>query len=72
MTTDLTLMSKIFSLPPHLKEDVLKYVHFLLFQEKKQTERVFKKTPKAGFSKIEFKMSLDFDAPLEDFKDYME
>ena len=29
------------------------------------------KTPKFGFMKGRFKMSADFDAPLEDFKDYM-
>ena len=30
-----------------------------------------KKTRKAGFSKATFTMSEDFNAPLEDFKDYM-
>ena len=28
-------------------------------------------TPKFGFMKGHFRMSADFDAPLEDFKDYM-
>ena len=30
------------------------------------------KPRKAGFSKASFEMSADFNAPLEDFKDYME
>lgn len=31
-----------------------------------------KKHRKAGFSKASFEMSADFNAPLEDFKEYME
>jgi hypothetical protein len=73
MTTDLTLFSKIISMPPNLKEEVLRYINYLLFSqgvEIMQTKP--KKTPKAGFSSVNFVMSPDFDAPLEDFKEYME
>ncbi len=31
-----------------------------------------KKPRKAGFSKASFEMPADFNAPMEDFKDYME
>lgn len=73
MTTDLTLFSKIISMPPNLKEEVLKYINYLLFsQDQEITLTKTKKTPKAGFSKINFVMTSDFDAPLDDFKEYME
>jgi hypothetical protein len=72
MTTDLRLFGKILSLPPNLKEDVLKYINFLLFsQGNEMTSKKAKKTPKAGFSQVNFIMSDDFDAPLDDFKEYM-
>lgn len=73
MTTDVTLIKKIIALPPSLKEDVLKYINYLLFSQGLEiTQAKEKKTPKAGFSKVKFVMSADFDAPLDDFKAYME
>lgn len=73
MTTDLRLFGKILSLPPNLKEEVLRYINFLLFsQENEIVPKTVKKTPKAGFSRVNFVMSADFDAPLDDFKEYME
>lgn len=77
LTTDLLLFRRIAALPPNLKQDVLKYINFLLFSEKQATEATAqlpptKKTPKAGFGRITFVMAPDFDAPLEDFKEYME
>lgn len=73
MTTDLTLFSKIIAMPPNLKEEVLRYINYLLFsQEVEKVQLKAKKTPKAGFSSVNFVMSTDFDASLEDFKEYME
>ena len=40
MTTDITLFSKIISLPPNLKEDVLKYINYLLFSQGQEITRV--------------------------------
>ena len=72
MTTELRLIAKILSLPPNLKEDVSKYINFLLLsQENEIVINKVKKTPKAGFSSINFVMTTDFDAPLDDFKEYM-
>lgn len=69
MSTDLTLFGKIISLPPKLKEEVLKYVNYLLLSQEAEIAQVtVKKTPKAGFSSVKFAMSPDFDAPVEDFK----
>ena len=73
MTTDITLFSKIISLPPNLKEDVLKYINYLLFSQVQEITPVKpKKTPKAGFSRVNFVMATDFDAPLTDFNEYMQ
>lgn len=53
-----------------LKKDLLLYLDFLLskqFSENPPQKRV----PKFGSGKGMFKMSDDFDSPLEDFKEYM-
>ena len=72
MTTDLTLLSKIITLPPNLKEDVLKYINYLLVSQGEEVAFAkAKKTPKAGFSRVNFVMAADFDAPLDDFNEYM-
>ena len=68
MSTDLQLYMEISSLPADLKQEVSDFVQFL-----KQKAKA-KKEPKArqfGYAKGFFKMSADFDEPLEDFKDYM-
>lgn len=72
MTTDVMLFSKIIAMPPNLKEEVLRYINYLLFsQGAEPTQTPVKKTPKAGFTSVNFVMSADFDAPLDDFKEYM-
>ncbi|MBL7979255.1 MAG: DUF2281 domain-containing protein [Bacteroidetes Order II. Incertae sedis bacterium] len=74
MTTDATLFAKIHTLPPELKADVLKYIDFLLFTQNQENEKPkmeAQKTPKAGFGRVQYVMSDDFDAPLEDFAEYM-
>ena len=66
--TDLQLYSQISSLPTDLKKEVSDFVEFLKQKTKtkaKPNERTF------GYAKGYFKMSADFDEPLEDFKDYM-
>ncbi|MFY7912552.1 MAG: DUF2281 domain-containing protein [Emticicia sp.] len=64
--SDLVLFSKLSNLPQNLKVEVMDYIEFL---EKKH--KTSKPHPKAGCMKGTFKMADDFDAPLEDFKDYM-
>ncbi len=70
---DLTLYSKIESLPEHLKQQVADFVDFLLFekQAKEQSAPPYKPRPKFGSAKGMFIMAPDFDEPLEDFKEYM-
>jgi len=65
--SDLQLFTEINSLPENLKKEVSDFIHFLKLKKKpkkKITERKF------GCAKGFFTMSKDFDAPLEDFKEY--
>ncbi len=63
----LTLQTKLESLPPDLKKEVSDFVDFLISKSKPAT----KKPAKFGSAKGKIKMSTDFDEPLDDFKDYM-
>ncbi len=64
-----TLVEKVNALPEDLKSEVLHYIDSLLENQKKNQ---VKKTPKPGSGKHIFKrVAPDFDAPLDDFKEYM-
>lgn len=65
--TDIQLYTKISSFPNHLKLEVIDFIDFLKSKEKK--EKV--KERKFGCAKGLILMHDDFDAPLEDFKEYM-
>jgi len=65
------LIQKINSLPLLEKKEVDDFVEFLIFKKKNlkgnsNKERAF------GIFKNKIKMSDDFDAPISDFKNYME
>lgn len=63
---NISLYSKINSLPEHLKKEVYDFVEFLQTKVKKDSGE----KPRAfGSLKGKVKMSEDFDAPIEDFKD---
>lgn len=71
MTQETLLFSQIYALPPHLQEEVSHFVQFLL--QRKTTDPAPKRIiPKAGFGTVKMQMAADFDAPLEDFNEYME
>ncbi len=68
------LYSKVNSLPEQLQREVLDFIDFLLSKkkhEKSQNFQIKKKSPRFGSAKGKYKMSADFDEPLEDFKEYM-
>ena len=69
MTDEKLLLSKIQQLPEQLKQDVLNYVEFL--QSKYARHQGEGKIRKAGSSAGKYDLAPDFDAPLEDFKEYM-
>ncbi len=69
--TEKMILLEIYQLPENLKWEVLHFIAFLKQEyasktiEKKLQERVF------GRSKNRYKMTADFDKPLDDFKEYM-
>ncbi len=63
----LTLVQKIQELPPDLQSQVADFVDSLR-EKKAQPE----KRPVFGSAKGMFILAPDFDAPLDDFKEYME
>ena len=66
--TDLQLYTQISSLPADLKKEVSDFVEFLK-QKAKPKSRLKKR--QLGAAKGLIVMSPDFDAPLDDFKEYM-
>lgn len=66
--TDIQLYNQISLLPEDLKKEVSDFVEFLK-QKSKANKQI--KERQFGYAKDFFKMSPDFDEPLEDFKEYM-
>jgi hypothetical protein len=66
--TDLQLYTQISSLPADLKKEVSDFVEFL--KQKAKPKTLLKKR-QLGAAKGLIVMSPDFDAPLDDFKEYM-
>lgn len=67
--TNIQIYNKLHYLNPSLKEEVNDFIDFLLSKQKKKKNRI---KPQFGCAKGRFKMSPDFDEPLDDFKEYME
>jgi hypothetical protein len=68
--SDLSLYLKISLLPNSLKSEINDFIDFLR-EKKLKNEGSSMKHPKAGCMKGTFKLSSDFDKPLDDFKEYM-
>ncbi|MBI5215200.1 MAG: DUF2281 domain-containing protein [Ignavibacteriae bacterium] len=68
--SDTLIYSKLSTLPDNLKHEVVDFIDFLI--AKKEKESAPFEGPKFGCAKGQIMMSDDFDAPLEDFKEYME
>lgn len=66
--TDVQLYKKLQNLNPSLKSEVFDFVDFLLTKQEKAMKP---KKPQFGCAKGRFKMSPDFDEPLDDLKEYM-
>ena len=69
MTEEKAILAQIQQLPEQLKQEVLHYIEFL--QKKYAAKKQKNKNRKAGSAKGKYKLASDFDAPLEDFKEYM-
>ena len=66
--SDVQLYKKLKILKPSLKAEVFDFVDFLLTKHGKELKQ---RKPQFGCAKGRFKMSADFDAPLDDLKEYM-
>ena len=64
----LSLYTKLEALPKDLKQEVSDFIDFLI-QKKAATKQQV--VPQFGSAKGKIKMAPDFDAPLDDFKEYM-
>ena len=62
------ILSKFEALPSHLQIEVCDFIDFLIDKDKKSNIKI---VPKFGSAKGMITLAPDFDAPLEDFKDYM-
>lgn len=69
-TADQLIVFQLQQLPDSLKKEVLDFIGVLF--SKHNLKPVQKNKPKFGSAKGKYKMSVDFDAPLEIFNDYME
>ena len=68
--TSLNLYTKLETLPSDLKKEAVQFINALV--EKHSTKNKIENTkPRFGSLKGKIWLSDDFDAPLEDFKDYM-
>lgn len=64
----LSIYTKFETLPANLKQEVDDFIDFLAQKSSSKTNKI---VPKFGSAKGKIKMAPDFDAPLEDFKEYM-
>jgi hypothetical protein len=69
--TEKAILSQLHQLPEQLKIEVLHYVSFLRGQRNQDKE--VKKSSKRRFGSAQgkYKLSADFNAPLDDFKEYI-
>jgi hypothetical protein len=67
------LIATLDKLPPDLQAEVLNYAEYLAAKstQSQASDSTQKKYRQAGMMKGMFTMADDFDAPLEDLKDYM-
>jgi Protein of unknown function (DUF2281) len=63
-----TLAKEIATLPSQLRQEVVDFVDFL---KQKHLKNQPLKEREFGYAKGKVRMSKDFDAPLDEFKEYM-
>ena len=66
--TNTSLYTKISTLPKPIQNEIIDYMEFLIQKHKHQRINIH---PKAGCMQGTFKMSPDFNEPLDDFKEYI-
>ncbi len=66
--SSLSLYTKLEGLPKNLKQEVSDFIDFLMEKSSHEKKKI---VPKFGSAKGKIRMSADFDAPLDEFKEYM-
>ncbi|RXK80803.1 type II toxin-antitoxin system VapB family antitoxin [Filimonas effusa] len=64
----LNIYTKLETLPANLKQEVSDFIDFLMQRSSSKKKKI---VPQFGSAKGKIKMSSDFDAPIDDFKEYM-
>lgn len=62
---------QLSSLPEDIRQQVLDFIEFLMRQKQGGEPKGTRKTPVPGLAKGMVTIPDDFDAPLDDFKEYM-
>lgn len=71
MLNDQKILEALKKMPPPLKAELLHYMDFLMSKYAQASAPPDRKTPQFGSAKGYYTTSEDFDAPLEDFQEYM-
>ncbi|HCS21953.1 MAG TPA: hypothetical protein DIW47_15595 [Bacteroidetes bacterium] len=66
-----SLYTKLETLPPALKEEAKNFIEYLVEKTRKKKSVSMSEKPLFGSLKGKIHLSEDFDAPLDEFKDYM-
>lgn len=69
MTEEKIILMQIQQLPEQMRQEVLHYIEFLKQKYAEQNQK--NQNRKAGSQEGKYKLDADFDAPLEDFEEYM-
>jgi hypothetical protein len=70
--TVLSIYTKLEMLPPALKQEAMRFIESLVEKSSgKNSGEAGKTKPVFGSLKGKIKLSEDFDAPLDDFREYM-
>jgi len=68
--SDMSFLDKVKQMPPAYQQEVNDFIDYL-WDKKIYPKKNNKSNPLFGAFKGRISMSPDFDAPLEEFKDYM-
>jgi len=63
--------TQLSSLPEDVRQQVLDFIEFLMQRKEDGDPQKKRKTPVPGLAKGMVTVPDDFDAPLDDFKEYM-
>ncbi len=69
--TDIQVLKALQQLPEALKREAFHFIQTLSEKQGTEEKKALRKIPQFGKGKVKMTMSPDFDAPIEDFKDYM-